>query len=143
MTETRYLNGKVWKRSLPVFQGPPPADAPGPKRLFLRQGELAHFYDGDEGMRYAAFVELRPCEIRGNHWHHKKEEQIYIISGAVTLVAQDRDSGSKVSIKLEAGDLAFIATGVAHAIKTAAAGHGIEFSQTRFDAADVQPFTVM
>lgn len=142
MTETRYLNGKVWKRSLPVFQGPPPADTPGPKRLFLPQGELAHFYDGKNGIRYAAFVELKPGEIRGNHWHRKKEEYIYVISGGVILVAQE-GPGPKISMSLSAGDLAFIATEVAHAIKTVEAGSAVEFSETPFDAIDVQPFTVI
>lgn len=143
MIETSYLNGKVLKRSLPLFHGPPPANAPGPKRLSLPQGELAHFYDGEDGIRYAAFVELRPDKVRGNHWHRLKEEQIYVISGELMLVAQDGDSGPKVVIKLETGDLAIIACGVAHAVKTIKAGQAIEYSRTRFDATDVQGFTVI
>jgi hypothetical protein len=143
MTETKYLDGKVLKRSLPLFQGAPPADAHGPKRLVLPQGDLANFYDDDAGIRYAAFIEMRSGGVRGNHWHRVKEEQVYVISGELLLVAQDGETGPRVSVRLAAGDLAIIACGVAHAIKTVEPGQAIEFSQTRFDAADVQRFTLI
>ena len=138
MTEERFLDGKVIKRSLPVFQNSPPRGVVGPKRLLLAQGELANFYDGDEGIRYLALVELRVGQIRGNHFHRVKEEQIYIISGEVRLVTQSGDENTRVSIELRPGDLVMIATGVAHALKPIEAGCAVEFSKTRFDAADVE-----
>ena len=143
MIETNHFNGKVQKRCLPLFQGAPPADAAGPKRLLLAQGELAHFYDGEQGIRYAAFIELRTGGVRGNHWHRRKEEQIYVISGELLLVAQNGENGPRVSVSLKAGDLAIIACGVYHALKTVEPGQAIEFSSTRFDATDVQPFTLI
>jgi len=143
MIETTYLEGKVLKRSLPVFHHPPLVNATGPKRLLLQQGELAHFYDGQQGLRYVAFIELRQGAVRGNHWHNTKEEQIYVISGELLLVAQDRDSGSQVAVNLKSGDLATIAPGVAHALKTVQAGQAIEFATTQFDAADTQRITLI
>lgn len=138
MTEMSYLQGKVFKRSLPVFQGAPPAGALGLKRLALAQGELANFYDGQEGIRYLAYIELRAGTVRGNHWHRVKEEQIYVISGELRLIVQERESGERVSIQLQPGDLVLIAPGVVHALETVGSGQAIEFSKTRFDPADIQ-----
>jgi mannose-6-phosphate isomerase-like protein (cupin superfamily) len=140
---TTFLDGRVSKRSLPVFQNSPPANAPGPKRLLLPQGELANFYDEDEGIRYMAFVELRIGGVRGNHFHRVKEEQFYLSSGAVTLVVQNRETGMRASIDLSPGDLVVIATGIAHAFEPTKAGHAVEFSKTRFDTADVHRFVLI
>jgi hypothetical protein len=60
MPDSSFLNGKVLKRSLPELHLPLGPDAPVLKRLMLPQGELAQFYDAEEGIRYLAFIELRP-----------------------------------------------------------------------------------
>ena len=65
MPETTLLAGKVLKRSLPTLQLPLGLDAPTLKRLLLPQGELAQFYDAEEGMRYMAFIELLSGQVRG------------------------------------------------------------------------------
>jgi quercetin dioxygenase-like cupin family protein len=136
--ERAIFGRKVLKRSLPVFHGPPPAGTSGPKRLILPQGELANFYDADEGLRYGALIEMRVGSIRGNHVHRVKEELIYVISGRLELVVQQMPEGERVALELVAGDLAFIATGIAHAIKPLESGLAMEFSKARFDPADVQ-----
>src|SRR4051812_47083777 len=136
--QTSYLGGKVLKRTLPVFHSPPPAGTIGPKRLLLAQGELANIYDADEGLRYAALIEMRVGAVRGNHVHRVKEELVYVISGRLELVVQEIAGGERVTVELAAGDLAIIATGVAHAIKPLESGMAIEFSKARFDPADVE-----
>jgi len=137
------FGGKVLKRSLPVFHGPPPAGTLGPKRLILPQGELANFYDADEGLRYGALIEMRVGSIRGNHVHRVKEELIYVISGRLELVVQQMPEGERVSLELVAGDLAFIATGIAHAIQPLESGLAMEFSKVRFDPTDVQKVALL
>ena len=143
MSRTSYFEGKVLKHSLPSFQGAPPAGATGPKRLALPQGELANFYDDQEGVRYLACIELRPGTVRGNHWHEVKEEQIYVISGELLLVVQERESGARQELELRPGDLALIRPGIAHALKTAAPGYAVEFSRTKFDPSDIKKLTVI
>ncbi len=140
LTEVRLLNGKVRKWTLPVFQGPPQPGVSGIKRLFLQQGELAQFYDADEGMRYMAFVELLFNQLRGNHFHQRKQEWIYLISGESALLLADTGSQERASVELKAGDLAFIPPGVAHALRTVHPGHAVEFSPIRFDPKDVHPY---
>ena len=95
MTELTFLGGRVIKRSLPVVRPPFNPDAPALKRLLLPQGELAQFYDGEEPMRYLAYIELQAGAVRGNHYHKIKEEWIYMIRGEAGLVIEDVESKTR------------------------------------------------
>ena len=113
------------------------------KRLLLPQGELAQFYDGEEPIRYLAYIELRPGAVRGNHYHKVKEEWIYLVRGEAVLLLQDIETKERASVSLQSGDLAFVSTGIAHAIQSAQPGQAIEFSKVRFDAADIHRFPLV
>jgi hypothetical protein len=141
--ESEFLNGKVLKRSLPLLQLPLGPDAPVLKRLLLPQGELAQFYDADQGIRYLAFIELLPGQVRGNHYHQVKEELVYVIRGEVLLEVADIDSNARASVALRSGDLAVIRTRIAHALRAVAPGQAIEFSSSRFDLADIHRFLLV
>lgn len=138
--EATFLNGKVLKQSLPVLGLPLGPDAPALKRLLMPQGELAQFYDAKEGIRYMAFIELLPGQARGNHYHKVKEELVYVIRGEVLLTVADIDSKARASVALQAGDLAVIRTGIAHAYRTVEPGQAIEFSIARFNPADIHRY---
>ena len=143
MTESTYLNSRVIKRALPVFQGRPPSNAPKMKRLFLAQGELAQIYDGAEGIRYLASVELRAGAVRGNHYHNIKDEVIYVIQGEILLVVEDILSKERASFNLCNGELAVIPVRIAHGFRTITSGQGVEWSATRFDPADICPYPLV
>ncbi|HEY5910297.1 MAG TPA: cupin domain-containing protein [Verrucomicrobiae bacterium] len=134
------MNGKVLKRSLPVIAGPPPPDAPMLKRLRLRQGELAHFWNGEEPIHYIAFLELRDGAIRGNHYHRHKREFVYVISGELLLSVADTESSQRDSLILRAGDLGSIDTGIAHRYQVNQPGQAVEFSTVTFNPADLYPW---
>ena len=140
MSEAKVLGGRVVKWSLPALKLPLGPDAPARRRLLLPQGELAQFYDAEEGIRYMAFIELLPGQVRGNHYHTVKEELLYVIRGEVVLSVADIESKARADVTLRAGDLALIRTRIAHALRTVEAGQAIEFSQARFDAADIHPY---
>jgi hypothetical protein len=142
MQKSSFLNGGVVKWCLPMIEGSPPIDAPRLKRLALPQGELAHFSDG-ENIEYIAFVELRAGSTRGNHFHQKKEEAVYIIRGEMMLIAQDTQTGERVTLKLKTGDLAVVSALVAHVYQTTKPGDAVEFSKAIFDAADVYRFPLV
>src|SRR5690242_6831440 len=135
--EIRLLSGKVTKRTLPVVQPSSTPDSRTLKRLMLPQGELAQFYDGAEGIRYIAQIELQAGSVRGNHYHKVKQEWVYVMSGEVTLVLEDLESKTRESVPLLAGDLAFIQTGIIHALQVMKSGQAIEFSTSQFDPADI------
>ncbi len=143
MLPSTFLNGKVRKEALHVIEGAVPPDAPRLRRLLLPQGELAHFYDGEEGMRYIAFIELRANSIRGNHYHQFKEELVYVALGEILVTVEEVATKERASFSLRAGELAVIATGVAHAYRTVQPGQGIECSPTRFNAADLYRYPLI
>ena len=136
MSESTFLNNRVIKRTLAVFNGRPTPDAPPLKRLLLAQGELAQVYDDAQGIRYLAFVELRNGAVRGNHYHHVKDEVLYVIQGEILLVVEDLISKERASLSLKTGDLAVIPVRIAHGFRTISAGQAIEWSTNRFDPAD-------
>ena len=140
MAKSEYLAGKVVKWSLPVISGRPGPDAPTLKRLLLPQGELAQVHDSDEGIRYMAVIETRIGCDRGNHYHKVKEERIYVLQGEVLVLAENVRTRERASVRLQTGSLLLIETGVAHLLRTVEPGQAIEFSNTRFDAADIFPF---
>jgi quercetin dioxygenase-like cupin family protein len=137
ITEIQLLRGKVTKRTLPLVQPSSTPDSRTLKRLLLPQGELAQLYDGDEGIRYIAQIELQAGSVRGNHYHKIKQEWIYVMSGELALIVEDFESKVRESIPLLAGDLAFIKIGVIHALQVTKSGQAIEFSTSRFDPADI------
>ena len=128
------------KWSLPVISGRPGPDVPTLKRLLLPQGELAQIHDSDEGVHYMAVVETLVGGVRGNHYHKVKEERIYLLQGELLLLAEDVQTNERVSVRLQTGDLLLIETGIAHVLRTVEPGHAIEFSQARFNPADIYPF---
>ena len=140
MAETDYLAGKVVKWSLPLISGRPGPEAPALKRLLLPQGELAQIHDSDEGIRYLAVLETRAGGVRGNHYHKVKVEWVYVTQGKLLVRVQDIQTNERASVPLQTGDMLLIQTGIAHMLQTIELGQAIEFSETRFNAADIFPF---
>jgi quercetin dioxygenase-like cupin family protein len=136
MSGSSHISGKAWKLPLPLFDGPLGSQLPLLKRLSLPQGELAQCYDDDRPIHYIAAIELRPGTERGNHYHLAKEEFVYLLDGQLLLLLEDIETKARESIPMQAGDLVFIAPGVAHAFRIEKGGSAIEFSTARFDAAD-------
>jgi mannose-6-phosphate isomerase-like protein (cupin superfamily) len=139
---TSFLAGKVRKWSLPVVRVPSGAGTPHLKRLLLPQGELAQFYDADEGIRYIAMIQLRAGNSRGNHYHKIKQEFLYVLEGEVLLIVEDIQTQARASLLLQGGDVAFIETNIAHVLQILQPGHAIEFSSSRFDPADIYRVTL-
>ena len=136
------LGGRLVVQRLPIVVGPPGPEAPRLKRLKLAQGELAHVYDGPEGINYIAFIELREGGFRGNHFHKHKKEFLYILEGEILLVVEDMATKARDSVSVGVGDLAVISTEIAHAFRPVKPGRAIEFAPARFDAADAYPYSL-
>ena len=137
---TSILSGKVSKTSLPLIRPPSGPDTPVLKRLLLPQGELAQFYDGQDGVRYIAFIELLAGNPRGNHYHKLKEEYLYLVRGELFLIVEDVLSKERRELPVVAGDLVRIFTGIAHALNIIKPGDAIEFSAAPFDPADIHRY---
>lgn len=130
------FSGQVVQQKLPVLTSPTAPNLPNLKRLMLAQGELAQIHNGADPVRYMAVFELRQGGIRGNHFHKQKRESIYLIAGRVLLAIQALDTQERRDVEVEAGDLVYIAPGVAHALKTLEPGWALEFAPEPLDPAD-------
>ena len=84
-----------------------------------------------------AVIEARVGCVRGNHYHKVKVERIYVLQGEVLVLAENVQTHERASVRLQTGDLLLIETGIAHVLRTVEPGQAIEFSNTRFDAADI------
>ncbi|MCU0772103.1 MAG: hypothetical protein MUE94_10105 [Verrucomicrobia bacterium] len=139
MNDLSLLSGRLAKRSLPLLAPGPGVAMPTLKRLALPQGELAQFHDGEPSIRYLAAFELLVSGVRGNHYHRTKVEHVYVVQGAMELAAQDLATGERVLVGLNAGDLAVIQPGIAHAYRVVRPGWAVEFAPSAFDPADIHP----
>lgn len=143
MSVTTYLSGRVVHQQLPDFDGAPGPDAPALKRLRLPQGELAQIHQSDEGMRYIAWIELRAGGVRGNHYHERKLEHVYVISGEVELTVEDLTTRERATLRLKSGDLVSIEVRIAHAFRPISPGQAIEFSPGRLAPDDTFRFPLV
>lgn len=142
MAESKFLNERIVKRTLPALTPPTAPGAPVLKRLLLPQGELAQFWDGEQPINYIAYIELRPGTVRGNHYHKIKEEHVYVMQGELTLLLEDVQTHDRDSVPLKGGELVTIPTFVAHALRVSANGSAVEFSPARFDPVDTYKFAI-
>ena len=108
-------------------------------RLALAKGEMAVLTDTGQIIRHLAYLELRPGQRRGDHYHKLRHEYSYVISGEISLELKDLATGTKAIAQLVPGDLLFIQPGVVHAFIPTVAGHALEFSAEPFDLSDVYP----
>ena len=64
-------------------------------------------------------VSMNPGAVRGNHYHKKQSEIIWVIGGPCIVTAKNRDSGEveKIEISPENNTLLTISPEITHAIK--------------------------
>jgi mannose-6-phosphate isomerase-like protein (cupin superfamily) len=138
MPEESFFRGRATVKSLLV------TDQPGNRsevcaRITSVRGELAVLTDGSIPIRHLSYVELLPGMVRGNHFHKKRHEFFYLISGELTLTMAEVSTGEQAVIQIRAGDLAYITPEIAHALNPTSHGHAVEYAAEAFDLSDVFP----
>lgn len=131
---------KVSIRRLPVLDAPPARPVLDGVRIRMPAGEAAPVWNGGP-WRFIAYLELLPGPglWRGNHWHEKKTEYFYVISGRVRGVFEDLDTGGALDTEIETGTTIVIAPRCAHAFAGLERAQAIECSSFEFDPADAYP----
>ena len=140
-TSRKFFDGRVEIRTLEL------TDQPGTRaevraRIASPKGELAVLLDEKQVMRFLAYLELKEGVMRGSHYHKVRHEYFYVIVGEAKLILAEVESGRKESARIAAGDLVYIAPGIAHAYVPLRAGHGVEFAAEVFDMGDVFGYQV-
>lgn len=133
--------GKLEFRTLPVFEGAPATPVTTGGRIRMPAGEFTQVLNGDVA-RYVALLEFKlgPGLSRGNHYHEKKSETLYVVSGRLAATFVDVDTGERVERELAPGDLVRMAPRLAHTYRALEPAFAVELSPTPFDPADVTPF---
>jgi mannose-6-phosphate isomerase-like protein (cupin superfamily) len=107
----------------------------GAKRWEDAKGEFVQIsYREDIG--HVAFFELRKGQFRGNHYHEKKEEVFYIISGSIRAIFTDIDSSEREERILTKGDKVQVPTRVGHIFHGQENALIVEYSPQYYDKED-------
>ncbi|MFD0784910.1 cupin domain-containing protein [Micromonospora azadirachtae] len=125
-------------RRLPMTS-PPLPDGGG--RIQSPAGELARVVNGGT-YRYLAYLEFRPDtgRPRGNHYHERRTETLYVIGGRLRAVYQDLESGERTEAILEAGDLVTVRPRCAHVYYACELSQAVELADEPYDPADTYPY---
>jgi dTDP-4-dehydrorhamnose 3,5-epimerase-like enzyme len=107
----------------------------GAKRWEDAKGEFVQIsYREDIG--HVAFFELRKGQFRGNHYHEKKEEVFYIISGKIRAIFADIDTFEREEQILTKGNKVQVLTRVGHIFHGLEDALVVEYSPQYYDKED-------
>jgi len=107
------------------------------KRLIQERGELVLITDGHI-FKHITYFSLKPGSnyYRGGHYHKKKTENFYVITGKLRLVLKDVETGEKEEIILTAGDKLTIKPNCAHIFFAVEFSQVIEYYDSPYDPKD-------
>lgn len=106
-------------------------------------GEMAQIINGD-AMRLVTYIEFTmDGKPRGNHYHTKKTEIIYVIRGHLRVFFEDLDTHERFDISAKTGDLIRVQPNCAHVYVAQEYTQALELNEVAYDPADTFPYTVL
>jgi mannose-6-phosphate isomerase-like protein (cupin superfamily) len=125
-------------RRLPIVEAPIP---PGGGRILSTNGELAQILNGDT-FRFLAFIEFLPDSpaLRGNHYHDRREETLYVLSGRLLSRFRDVDTGRTHEFELSRGDLVRVPPRWAHTYLPLEPSSAVEMSPQTYEPDGTTPY---
>jgi dTDP-4-dehydrorhamnose 3,5-epimerase-like enzyme len=107
------------------------------KRLIQDRGELVLLSDGEE-IRHLTFFTLNPGNgyFRGGHYHRKKTEKFYLVSGKMRLLLVDVETEESAVLDLDAGCRVTLKPMCAHKFVALRLSQVIEYYAKPFDLSD-------
>lgn len=111
------------------------------KRLLQQRGELALIEDG-KTFRHLGFFTLKRGKgyYRGGHYHLRKVEYFYVVSGRLRVQVVDLDSNEKSEVILKAGQRVCIQPNCAHRFQAVEDAQVIEYYDSVYDPEDDLPY---
>jgi dTDP-4-dehydrorhamnose 3,5-epimerase-like enzyme len=95
-----------------------------------------------ENIGHVAFFELRKGQFRGNHYHEKKDEVFYIISGKIRAIFVDVVTSEREEQILTKGDKVRVPTHVGHIFHGLENATVVEYSSQFYDKEDTQKIDI-
>jgi dTDP-4-dehydrorhamnose 3,5-epimerase-like enzyme len=116
------------------------------RRFFSAKGEMAQILNRTtETFRHLVYWDLdstKSGEERGHHYHGKKTENFYVLTGEFDLLIHDMETGHKEVLVVKAGDRLQIAPRIAHAFRSRTYSQAIEYSDDTYDPTDTYLYKV-
>ncbi len=139
MPEAGTFADNILIESLPVG-GPDEVE----RRIFSEKGEMAQIINRpDATIRQIVYWDIDSARTgvdRGHHYHRKKTDRMYVISGEVELLLEDPRTGVQGKVILKAGERVRILPGIAHAVRSRVKSQVLEYSPDPYDPADTYPY---
>ncbi|MDO9543420.1 MAG: hypothetical protein Q7J98_14025 [Kiritimatiellia bacterium] len=133
----RFFSGKVIVEELPMGG----ADSEE-RRIISAKGEMAQILNrAEESFQHLVYWDLdsaKSGQLRGNHYHLRKTERYYVISGQLDLFLEDITSLQNEKIRLLPGSRVTLPPRVAHSFKSLAYSQVLEFSPGPYDPSDTK-----
>ena len=117
------------------------------RRILSVKGEMVQILNRtDEVFRHLVYWELdsnRTGQERGHHYHGKKTERFYVLTGELEFSVKELESSSSKKLIVKAGNRFTIAPMVAHAFRSLMYAQVLEYSPDPYDPADTYPYNVI
>lgn len=111
------------------------------KRLIQPRGELALIEDGESFEHLGYFSLFAGQGYRGGHYHQRKTERFYVISGRLAIALHDLDTGDAGTVEVHAGTKVAIPPRLAHRFEALEDAQVIEYYAGAYDPEDDFPFS--
>lgn len=81
------------------------------------RGAIVDLLDGEE-VRHVGLITCQPDAVRGNHYHERQKQWLYVLDGSIDLYLEDlRECDPEVRrVEMRAGALIYVPPRVAHAV---------------------------
>jgi len=124
----------------------PEGDDHAERRFFSSKGEMAQFLNrGNEGYKHLVYWDLdtsRTGAERGHHYHTRKVEFFYVLSGKLELMLKDLETGEAMTVPVEGGQRITLEQNVAHAFRSQGYAQVLEYSPNPYDPTDTYPYKI-
>jgi dTDP-4-dehydrorhamnose 3,5-epimerase-like enzyme len=128
-------------RTITIEKLPETREIDGAKRWEDGKGEFVQI-SYREDIRHVAFFELKKGQFRGNHYHEKKEEVFYVISGKIRAVFADIDTSEREERILTRGDKVQVPTRLGHVFYGLEDATVVEYSPQYYDKEDAMKINI-
>jgi len=107
------------------------------KRLIQDRGELALIEDGTQFQRLGYFsLKKGKGYYRGGHYHRRKVEHFYMVSGRIRVHLVDLKTGKKSEAVIREGQRVIIYPNCAHRFEAEEEAQVIEYCNSMYDPED-------
>ncbi|RTZ93216.1 MAG: hypothetical protein DSY91_02535 [Deltaproteobacteria bacterium] len=107
------------------------------------RGRLVQIMDGTTPFAHLVYLDFKvtdPPVYRGGHYHEKKLEVFYVITGRIEVELFDLDTGWRGMLTIAPGDKLTLLPRLAHRFRALEYAQVIEIAPVAYDPSDVFPF---